>query len=100
MLEIIPGFVDRLPGKVRKMLDLLEHRDLVELQRVVHDLVGTAGGYGFAVVSSPARKAQQSIRAGAALEPITAEINSLIEVIRRIEGYDESKAPGTNPQPN
>jgi CheY-like chemotaxis protein len=65
MLEIIPGFVDRLPEKVHKMLDLLEHRDLVELQRVVHDLIGTAGGYGFAVVSSPARKAQQSIRAGA-----------------------------------
>jgi PAS domain S-box-containing protein len=99
MLEIIPIFVGRLPGKVHKMLDLLEHRDLVELQHVVHDLLGTAGGYGFAVVSSPARKAQQSIREGAALEPITAEINSLIEVIRRIEGYDESNG-SINPPPN
>jgi PAS domain S-box-containing protein len=95
MLKIIPLFVDRLPGKVHKMLELLEHRNLVELQHVVHDLLGTAGGYGFAVVSSPARKAQQSLRAGAALEPITAEINSLIEVIRRIEGYDESKVVAT-----
>ena len=91
MMEIIPGFVDGLPGKVRKMLDLLEHHDLVALQKVVHELVGTAGGYGFATVSQPARKAQQLILAGADLEPIAAEINSLIEVIRRIEGYDESK---------
>jgi HPt (histidine-containing phosphotransfer) domain-containing protein len=75
------------------MLDLLEHQDLAELQILVHDLLGTAGGYGFAALSQPARKAQESIRAGAALEPITSEIESLIEVIRRIEGYDEFKAP-------
>jgi PAS domain S-box-containing protein len=93
MMEIIPGYIDRLPGKVRKMLDLLEHQDLAELQILVHDLLGTAGGYGFAALSQPARKAQESIRAGAALEPITSEIESLIEVIRRIEGYDEFKAP-------
>jgi CheY-like chemotaxis protein len=94
MTEIIPAFVGRLPDEVRKMLDLLEHHDLVELQKVIHDLLGTAGGYGFAPLSQPALRARQSIRAGAALEPITAEINSLIAVIRQIEGYDESKVPG------
>jgi PAS domain S-box-containing protein len=92
MMKIIPEFVARLPGKVDKMLDLLEHHDLVALLGVVHDLVGTAGGYGFAPVTQPARQAQDSIRAGAALEPIAAEINSLIAVIRRIEGYDDSNA--------
>jgi len=90
MMRIIPEFVARLPEKVYKMLDSLEHHDLVALLGVVHDIVGTAGGYGFAPVSQPARQAQESIRAGAALEPIAAEINSLIAVIRRIEGYDES----------
>jgi PAS domain S-box-containing protein len=95
MMEIIPGFVDRLPGKVRKMLDLLEHHDLVALQQVVHEILGTAGGYGFAPISPPARRAQQSLQEGEEMEPITAEITSLIEVIRRIDGYDESKAPGT-----
>jgi PAS domain S-box-containing protein len=96
MLEISPEFVGRLPGTVRKMLELLEHRDLLGLQQVVHELLGTAGGYGFASVSLPARKVHQSIRAGAALEPIAAEINSLIEVIRRIEGYDEPRGPSTD----
>lgn len=91
MRKIIPEYVNALAGKVRKMLELLEHQDLVALQRVVHDLLGTAGGYGFESISQPARKADQSIRAGEPLEPITAEINSLIEIIRRVEGYDESK---------
>ena len=94
MMTIIPGYVGRLPAKVHTMLDLLEHHDLAALQQVVHDLLGTAGGYGFTAVSQPASKAQQSIRAGVAPDLITTEINALIEVIRRIEGYDESKAPG------
>jgi len=93
MLAIIPGFVDGLPGRVRKMLDLLEHQDLTALQKVVHDVLGSAGGYGFAPLSQPARRAQESIRAGSALKPITADIKSLIDVIRRIDGYDESRPP-------
>ena len=91
MLAIIPGFVDRLPGQVRKML--LEHQDLTALQKVVHDVLGSAGGYGFAPLSQPARRAQESIRAGSALEPITTDIKSLIDVIRRVDGYDESRPP-------
>ncbi len=100
MKEMIPAYVDRLPSKVRKMLDLLEHHDLVALQQVVHELLGTGGGYGFAPISQSAGRAQASIRAGEAFEPIASEVNSLIEVIRRIEGYDESKAPSVNPEPN
>jgi HPt (histidine-containing phosphotransfer) domain-containing protein len=95
MMQIIPGYVERLPDKVRKMHDTLDHRDLAGLLKEVHDLAGTAGGYGFAALTQPARKAQQSIRDGAGLEPLTAEIDLLIGVIRQIEGYDESKPIGT-----
>jgi len=91
MLEIIPAFVERLPSKVHKMLDFLERQDLVALQQVVHELVGTAGGYGFAPVSPQARRAEQAIRAHDDVASIAAEITSLIELIRRIEGYEESK---------
>lgn len=92
MMTIIPGFIDRLPTKVAAMLELLRSNDLAALQRVVHDLVGTAGGYGFAPVTQPARTLEQAIRARDALESITAMTMSLIEVIRGIEGYDESEA--------
>jgi PAS domain S-box-containing protein len=96
MMKIIPVYVERLPGKVHEILKLLENQDLIALQRVIHDIVGTAGGYGFAPISPPARRAEQAIRAGDALESITAGIASLIAVIRRIEGYDESKASATS----
>jgi HPt (histidine-containing phosphotransfer) domain-containing protein len=93
MQTIIPEFVSGLPGEVRKMTDLLERNDLPALQKIVHQLRGASGGYGFELATAVANRAEEAIKVGNALESITAEINSLIEVIRRIEGYDESKMP-------
>jgi PAS domain S-box-containing protein len=90
--KIIPEFVDGLPGEVRKMIDLLDRNDLPALQKIVHQLRGSSGGYGFDPIGALASNAEESIKANKAVEAITAEINSLIEMIRRIEGYDESKA--------
>jgi HPt (histidine-containing phosphotransfer) domain-containing protein len=89
MKEIIPGFVSRLPAKVDSMFDLLERGELVALQRLVHDLLGSGGGYGFAALSSVARTAEQALREGAEPDMIAAGIHSLIDVIRRIEGYSK-----------
>jgi len=93
MMKIILEFVDGLPGEVHKMIDLMERNDLAALQQVVHQLVGASSGYGFAPISEPATRAEASIKAGKAPESIKAEINSLIEVIHRIDGYDEAKTP-------
>jgi PAS domain S-box-containing protein len=96
IMEIVPGFVAALPAKVRKMIDVLEREDLGALQQIAHQLSGSCGGYGFGAVTQPARTVDQSIKEGKPLESITAEVKTLIEVIRRIDGYDGSKelAPG------
>jgi PAS domain S-box-containing protein len=91
IMEIVPEFVAGLPGKVSKMTDLLEHNDLPAVQRIAHQLLGTCGGYGFAPLSQLARTVEQSIKAGHPLESITLEVESLIEAIRWIDGYDSSR---------
>jgi PAS domain S-box-containing protein len=91
IMEIIPEFVAALPGKVAKMTDLLEHNDLPGLQALSHQLLGTCGGYGFGPVSEPARVVEQSIKAGQTLEFVIPKVKTLAEVLRRIDGYDESK---------
>jgi len=91
IMAIVPEFVGALPGKVGKMTELLEHNNLPGLQALAHQLLGTSGGYGFASVSEPARAVEQSIKAGRPLESVIPAVKSLIEVIRRIDGYDESK---------
>jgi HPt (histidine-containing phosphotransfer) domain-containing protein len=80
-----------LPGKVRRLADLLEHDDLSGLQALAHQLLGTCGGYGFAPISEPARTVEHSIKAGGTVESVTPDVRSLIEAIRRIDGYDEAK---------
>jgi PAS domain S-box-containing protein len=91
ILAIVPEFVASLPSKVGQMTDLLQHSDLPGLQSLAHQLLGTCGGYGFGPVSGPARTVEQSVRAGRPLASITLEVKSLIELIRRIDGYDVSK---------
>jgi PAS domain S-box-containing protein len=93
MQTIIPEFVKGLSGEVRTMTDLLARNDLAALQKVVHQLRGASGGYGFDAVTDPAMRAEESIRTGKDLKFITADIKLLIELVRRIEGYDESKSP-------
>ncbi|MGA3068009.1 MAG: PAS domain S-box protein [Tepidisphaeraceae bacterium] len=91
MLAIIREFLEAFPDKVRKMSDLLQQNDLAALAIVVHRLRGTSGAMGFHSVTQPATRAEESIKAGKPLESITAEVNSLIAVIRQIDGYDETK---------
>jgi CheY-like chemotaxis protein len=90
IMEIVPEFVAGLPAQVQKMIDLLASNDLPGLSNVAHQLRGACGGYGFAPISGPARTVEQSIKDGQ-VESITAQVESLIELIRRIDGYDESK---------
>ncbi len=91
IMEIVPEFVAGLPGKVRKMIDFLGGNDLQALQQIAHQLSGSCGGYGFDAVTEPARAVEKSIKEGRTLERVTMDVKSLIEVVRRIEGYDESK---------
>ena len=92
IMAIVPQFVAGLPGQVSRMTSLLQELNgLAGLQQLAHQLLGTCGGYGFAPVSEPARTVEQSIKAGHDRASVTAEVQSLIEVIRRIDGYDQSK---------
>ena len=91
IMEIVPEFVANLPSKVRKMINFLERNDLPALQLIAHQLSGSCGGYGFASVTQPARMVEESIKERKALDRITAEVQSLIELVRRVDGYDESK---------
>ena len=90
IMALVPEFVAGLPGKVHKMIDLLAQNDLPALQIIAYGLSGTCGGYGFVPVTEPARTVERSIKEGKALECISAEVKSLVELIRRIDGYSES----------
>jgi HPt (histidine-containing phosphotransfer) domain-containing protein len=92
MKKIIAEYVADLPGEVRKMQDLLNRGDMQPLRRVVHQLRGTGGGYGFELISDTAARAEEAIDAVESRAAVALKINSLIDVVRRTEGFDSSAA--------
>jgi chemotaxis protein histidine kinase CheA len=61
------------------------------LRRLVHQLRGACGGYGFDPITPFATAAELAIDADEGIKSVTENINSLIEIIRTIDGFDHTK---------
>jgi hypothetical protein len=89
MKTIIGEYVHQFPEIVAKLLELSDRQDLPTLRHLVHQLRGTAGGYGFDAMSELAGKVEDSIVASAPPISVAARTHSLIDVIRRTDGYGQ-----------
>ena len=90
MNKIIVEYVAGLHDDVRKINDLLNRGEMQGLRRVVHQLHGTGGGYGFDVLSDLAGDVEDAINACNQRTSIALKINRLVDAIGRIEGFAES----------
>jgi len=98
--KLLTRFIARLPDRVALLQSLMRQQDIESLQTAVHQLRGAAGGYGFPMLTERAGVVEKKIRAGEALDAIQNDIASLVELVRRVEGYDrqrESAAADANP---
>jgi PAS domain S-box-containing protein len=91
MAAIIIELVQGLPGEVQKMKTALAGNDMDALRRVVHQLRGACGGYGFDAVTAVAAAAEESIKNAAPAAEVSAKVGALINLISRIEGFDAAK---------
>jgi PAS domain S-box-containing protein len=89
MKGIIKEFVATLPGRMAKIDFLRRERDMTELRRVLHQLKGAGGGYGFDALSRAATVAESALDGGASLETIEEHLNSLHALVASIEGYEK-----------
>jgi len=89
MAKIIEEFVHDLPGEVQKLQAFLGAGEMDSLRRVVHQLRGAGGGYGFESITELATVAEAALKAAKGGESINAKIDSLIQNISRIEGYNK-----------
>jgi signal transduction histidine kinase/DNA-binding response OmpR family regulator len=88
MREVIQEFVGRLPGQIFTIRRLLEENNLDELRRQVHQMKGAGGGYGFNDITTYAAKAEMAVKEGGTLERIASEVETLVQLVRRVQGYD------------
>ena len=95
MAQLVRQFADRLPGHVERLAELLRQQDVEELRRHVHQLKGAAGGYGFAVLTDRARRAEVAMKDATDFAQVTVAVNELVELIRRVEGYQPAGGAAT-----
>jgi signal transduction histidine kinase/DNA-binding NarL/FixJ family response regulator len=98
MKKILEEFVADLPAQVGKIYDCLARGELDTVRRAAHQIRGAGGGYGFPQLTKPAAQLEQSVNDSQPLDAITAQMNELIAVIRRVEGYEpgaENRAEGS-----
>src|SRR5208282_4397416 len=89
--RVLPGYVEDLPKRVAEMSAYLAARRLEELRRIVHQMKGSGGGYGFPDITHAAASAESSIKAHVEIEKIEMSVKELCTLIRSVEGYEPAK---------
>ena len=91
MNKILLEFVDGLPLQVGGLERLLAGRQLEDLRRALHKLKGAGGGYGFPEITALASEAENLLREGGSVDSVALAVRSLIDLVRRVDGYDCSR---------
>jgi PAS domain S-box-containing protein len=87
---ILDSYIQGLPEQISKVTQLLSRSDIRGLRQVLHQLKGSGGSYGFPEISTRARCAEAAITGKEPLDRIAAEVNALVDLIRRVDGYDQT----------
>jgi signal transduction histidine kinase/CheY-like chemotaxis protein/HPt (histidine-containing phosphotransfer) domain-containing protein len=91
MRRAVTGFVERLPERVATMTRLADTGELDELKRTLHQLKGAGAGFGFPAITQLAAKAEQTVATNQALDQIRTEVDALVALIRRVDGYESGR---------
>jgi len=83
----LTNFVAELPKDVARLSSLLREGDLQQLRELAHRLKGSGGLYGFDSVTDLAAKLEAGLKQQQAIDETAKQVNELIELIRRVEGY-------------
>jgi HPt (histidine-containing phosphotransfer) domain-containing protein len=88
MVEVLAEFVAGLPAEAASLQSLLEDNKLAELRVAVHQLKGAGGSYGFQILTEAAAVAEHSLKSGAAMASVKAQVDALCELIQRVRGFE------------
>jgi HPt (histidine-containing phosphotransfer) domain-containing protein len=83
LAEIVALFVEEMPQRVAGLRDALEARDWERLAGLAHQLKGSAGSHGFALVGQGAARVEDAIRSGLPELQIKQAVDELLALCRR-----------------
>ncbi len=81
MIDLISDFLVSLQTTAATVARLSADGDHAELQRVAHQIKGSAGGYGFPAITAVAGRLETVLKAG---QPVTPQHPLLVELLQAI----------------
>ena len=86
MKEIIGNFVVNLHKYCDDLNEAVVTSNREQLRRLGHNIAGSAGGYGFPMISEAAKVVENMIKDDSNLDDIALEVDSLVTLCRRAVG--------------
>jgi signal transduction histidine kinase/DNA-binding NarL/FixJ family response regulator len=93
LADLLRDFVGMLPQRLDRLFQVLDRRELGELRQLAHQLKGAAGGYGFPHLTARAAQLEDQLHNSAPIDQVTATINEIASLVRRVDGYAEPVLP-------
>jgi HPt (histidine-containing phosphotransfer) domain-containing protein len=81
--ELLNFFVEALPERFARLLELQENGETDSLRELAHQLKGAGGGYGFPGLSEAARELESACKEKNQ-DPISERLDQLTEYMSRI----------------
>jgi PAS domain S-box-containing protein len=91
MHSLVETYVEELPGQVTRLTRYMQQGNHDMLRKLVQDIKGSGGGYGFDEITAVATNADAMLRLGGDLNNIHKCVLKLISTIRRARGYDAAR---------
>lgn len=79
--DLLREFVQGLPNRQQSLKDCVENGELERLTRIVHQLKGACGGYGFPSLTHAARALEEQLRTGVELSELREQILQFADML-------------------
>ena len=85
MRPIVRMFLSEIPGRTETLRQHLQAQDRASFRRIVHQIKGAGGGYGFHLISESARRLERCIDAAGVKwwQECHAHLDDLLTLMRR-----------------
>lgn len=86
MAELVTEYVQRMPERINAILSAYERKEREQLIRIVHQIKGSGGGYGFPLLTTAADKLERRLLESPpnALDQVNPELQDLIQLCQRM----------------
>ncbi|BBO35214.1 Hpt domain-containing protein [Lacipirellula parvula] len=82
--ELLAMYASEMPARIESIRKAVATNNREQLKRLFHQLVGSAGSYGFDSLSVEARKVELALGANASIDDLLSDIDAVLRLCERV----------------